>query len=175
MSQSARSVSLTAAEAREIVATFQSREIVLLQGGDFEAWLAMMSPDVSYRMPVTLNTTSRKDAASGAGMVWYDDTYRTLKLRVTRLLTGLGIEETLPGRTRYFVQNLEITPVADSQIVVSSNLLVHRTRRDFQTALFSASRDDELALRDGKWLLASRTIVLDHTLRGPVSHQGIFF
>ena len=164
-------------EIRRAVEQFQSREIKLLQAGRYEDWLTLLAPDIRYWMPSITARQGRDETVGKEGeTAWFDDGFATLELRVKRLLTGLAIEEGVPSRLRYFVQNLDIaTKDSGSEIAVESNIIVYKTRREQQESFFVGGRDDLLRLLDGEWKLARRTIVLDRTVRDQHSHLGIFF
>lgn len=161
---------------RRVVEQFQSREIKLLQAGRYDDWLTLLAPDIRYWMPsVTIRQQREETVGKEGETAWFDDGFATLELRVKRLLTGLAVEEGVPARLRYFVQNLDIAAnEAGSEIEVESNIMVYKTRREQQESFFVGGRDDLLRLLDGEWKLARRTIVLDRTVRDQHSHLSIF-
>jgi len=173
-----------AASVREIVGTtpeqvveaFQRQEILLLQGGRYREWLAMLTDDVRYWVPVLLERERREEMVGDEDeMAWVNDDREKLTLRVERVLSGYAVEETPPVRLRYFVQNLQVTPSADArEIGVVSNLLIYRTRRD-QEGFYVGGREDVLREVDGAWKLARRKVIFDKAVLGPFTHSWIFF
>jgi 3-phenylpropionate/cinnamic acid dioxygenase small subunit len=161
---------------RASVEAFQNREIALLQDGRYDEWLELVTEDIRYWMPVVSVRASREAMVGQDGeLAWFDDTLETLRLRVERLKTGLAVEESVPSRTRYFVQNLEITATADrSEARVVSNYLVYRTRREKQENYFVGGREDLLRQVNGEWKLAHRKMILDRNVLAPNTHPNIF-
>jgi 3-phenylpropionate/cinnamic acid dioxygenase small subunit len=160
------------------VEAFQNEEIALLQAGEWSAWLALLTEDVRYWIPVTRARERRADSVGGEGeLAWIDDDYAALALRARRLESGFAVEEAVPPRTRYFVQNLRITPRPPDghEVEVVSNLLVYRARLAKQEALFVGGREDVLRRVDGGWRLAWRKVVLDHGVMGPSNRFSTFF
>jgi 3-phenylpropionate/cinnamic acid dioxygenase small subunit len=161
---------------RLAVEDFQNEEILLLQAGRYRAWLALLTEDVKYWMPVVAVRASREEMVSRPGdIAWFDDNLRTLTLRVDRFETGQAVEESIPARLRYFVTNISIEECDEGEVDVESNLIVYRTRRERQEGFFVGGRSDVLRWDDGRLKLARRTIVLDKNVRGIDSHMGIFF
>lgn len=163
--------------ARLSVEDFQSREILLLQDGRYNEWLEMLTEDIRYWMPNVRVRERREEMVGGdRDISWFDDSIATLRLRVERFKTGLAVEESIPSRLRYFVQNLRITPgEAGAEIEIVSNVMVYKTRREDQEAFYVGGREDTLRLVDGQWKLAYRKIVLDRAVRGGLTHLGVFF
>jgi 3-phenylpropionate/cinnamic acid dioxygenase small subunit len=160
------------------VEAFQSREIRLLQAGRHEEWLTLLTDDVRYWIPIVSARERREDAVTRHGeLAWVDDDLAALTLRVQRWRSGLAVEEAVPPRVRYFLQNLAITPAnADaSEVRVESNLLVYRTRLERQEAFFAGERDDLLRRVDGDWKLAARKVVLDQNVLGANNRFSMFF
>lgn len=160
-------------EVEQIVNEFQRSEISLLQSEKYGKWLELLSPDIRYIMPITENVRG-EPANQTRGMVWCDDDFRSLSIKVRRMESGLAVGHTTPVRLRYFVQNLRFHREADRAIYVTSNLLIHKSQSD-AAALFAAGREDELVRIDERWVLQSRLIHLDQTVRGIHTHQDVFF
>ena len=150
-------------QVREEVLEFLYREAELLDDGRLEEWLALITEDVRYRMPVRL-TRERGDAPdrSEEMQAFWDDR-ATLELRVRRLRTDFAWAEDPPSRTRHFVTNVRIGAGAtDGELDVRSNVLVYRSRGDTtRYELISGERRDTLRRQDGGWRLARREFLVD--------------
>lgn len=162
------------AAVEQIVTEFQRLEIFLLQSGEFEKWLGLVSPEIRYVMPIAENVDPRMRSAPTAGMVWCNDDFGSLSIKVRRIQSGSAIGHTTPVRLRYVVQNFSLERTSEQTIAVQSNVLIHKSQSD-GGSFFVAGREDELVLRDDRWLLGSRVIHLDHTVRGVHTHQDVFF
>ena len=151
-------------------------EAELLDGRQFEAWLARIAADVSYRMPVRQTVDVEDDEESPATFHYLDENYESLWVRVQRLIGGAAQSESPPSRTRRHVSNVRVaTGARDDEFKASSYLLVLRSRRDtpnYQT--ISCERHDRLRrVEDDRLVLVSREILVDQSSLG-VSNLSIF-
>ena len=150
-------------------------EAELLDGRRFEAWLARIAADVSYRMPVR-PTIDADDATGTPDYYHLDENYESLWVRVQRLSGGSAQSERPPSRTRRYVSNVRVaTGGRDDELQASSYLLLLRSRRDapnYET--ISCERHDRLRRIDGdRLVLASRQILVDQSSLG-VSNLSTF-
>ena len=65
------------------------------------------------------------------------------------------------------------TPEQADEVRVKSNLLIYRARGDAPAELICAERWDVLRRVEGRWKLARRTVLLDHTSL-PTENLAIF-
>jgi 3-phenylpropionate/cinnamic acid dioxygenase small subunit len=159
------------------VEAFQSREIALLQAGWYSEWLTLLAEDVRYWAPLVSSGGGREQVNGAEGeLAWIDDRLPALTLRVRRLESGFAVEEAVPVRTRYFIQNLAITPRTPdrTEVGVVSNFLLYRTRLERQEAFFAGGREDVLRQVDGAWKLAYRKVILDQHVLGPNNRFSMF-
>jgi len=117
-------------------------EAELLDCGDFEAWLDLLTDDAVYWLPVD---TSRHEPRGGLNLI-YDDRHR-LEDRVRRLGSGLSHTEDPPGRTSHLIGNVRrmgddeaATVVSwvrleEDDVAVKARMIVARSRRG-QTDVF---------------------------------------
>ncbi|MGH2403970.1 MAG: aromatic-ring-hydroxylating dioxygenase subunit beta [bacterium] len=162
-------------QVREEVLEFLYREAECLDSGRFEDWLAMMTVDVQYRMPVRM-TRERGDAPDRSDqMQFFWDDRTTLELRVRRLRTDFAWAEDPPSRTRHFVSNVRIAPAPGPEVLdVRSYVLITRNRGDAAGyEIISGERRDVLRRADGAWKLARREFLVDQAMLG-VKNLGIF-
>ncbi|MEW6299846.1 MAG: 3-phenylpropionate/cinnamic acid dioxygenase subunit beta [Thermodesulfobacteriota bacterium] len=147
------------------ICEFLYLEADLLDAGRFREWLALLTDDVRYRMPVRVTRERGADTEVIDSMTHFDEDRHTLEVRIRRLETGSAWAEDPPSRTRHFVSNVRVQPEQGSdEVKVQSNLLLYRNRGDAPHAdLLSAVRQDVLRRVNGDWRLARRTIVLDQS------------
>jgi 3-phenylpropionate/cinnamic acid dioxygenase small subunit len=104
-----------------------------------------------------------------------DETKETLGQRIARLETGMAWAEDPPSRTRHLLSNIEVAPGdLASELKVSANFLVYRSRAETEQDFYVGARQDVLRYVDGAWKIARRTIILDQTVL-LAKHISIFF
>ncbi|WP_300016590.1 aromatic-ring-hydroxylating dioxygenase subunit beta [Pseudonocardia sp.] len=147
------------------VQEFMFREADLLDSGRLREWLALLTDDVRYLVP--LRTTRERAAGPGwvSAIAHWDDDLTGLEMRVMRTETEFSWAEDPPSRTRHFVSNIRTSPGATAEeLAVRSNLLFFRSRGDHGGwDLLSAERADVLRRMDGSLRLARREVLLDHS------------
>jgi 3-phenylpropionate/cinnamic acid dioxygenase small subunit len=158
------------------VEMFQREEILLLQEGQYDAWLQLMTEDVRYWMPMVSLRERREDMVSGeGGLAFFDDNLASLTIRIKRFQSGKALEQSPPSRVRYYIQNLRLTPNEDgSEVRVLSNFLIYQNRLEKQEYVFMGEREDVLRCAQGTWKLAFRKATLDRNVLG-ASSLHIFF
>jgi 3-phenylpropionate/cinnamic acid dioxygenase small subunit len=102
------------------------------------------------------------------------DTYRSIGIRVNRLLTEHAWAEDPPSRTRRLVSNVRVRELSPGEAEVKSYLMLHRSQWDTTGYdLLVAERQDVLRLELGQWRLLRRLVLLNHTVLG-TPNLGIF-
>ena len=138
-------------------------EAYLLDEQDYESWLALLTDDVHYLMPVRVTTARGAGYDCAPGMAHFDEDKYSLSRRVARFQTEHAWTEDPPSRLRHYIANVRTFATADpDHLIVDSAVLLYRSRGDVrEPALISAGRED-LLRRDGSgWRLARRTILAD--------------
>ena len=158
------------------VEQFYYREARLLDERLYLQWLSMLSPDIRYRMPsrfVPLARGSTRQPESvhdvdnelsgydPAGLPIREESYGHLAQRTARALKPNAWAENPPPRTRRFVTNVEIEPLADGAIRAFSNLQLFHSQHGRPEYLFSGQRRDLLEPADGSFRIADREVILD--------------
>lgn len=143
---------------------FLIREARLLDQERLHEWLALLTPDISYQLPVQ-EVRYRKDSqpiGSATGTYIYDDDYRLLEMRVNRMDTNMVWFEDPKTSNRRLITNIdaEWSDSAD-EVDVYSTFLAYRNRRQNDETLLVGAREDRLRKTDQGWRLAKRLIVLD--------------
>lgn len=141
--------------------TWLDTEAQLLDNGQFEDWLALLTDDIRYTVPIRLTRERGAGSDLHMGAPHFQDDMGTLRMRVERLKTEFAWAEDPPSRTRRFVTNVRPRRVAD-EVEVRSYLLIYRSRGDDGTAeLISAERYDRLRRTGAGLRLCQRNVVLD--------------
>jgi 3-phenylpropionate/cinnamic acid dioxygenase small subunit len=159
-----------AMEVQFAIARFLFIEAGLLDRREYRSWLALLTDDVTYRVMAYVNRDA--DVGPLAYAVIDEPAFR-LKARIEQILNAkLTHAENPPTLTRRFVSNvLAATGEREDEYIVTSNLLVYRTRPDIsEGALYAGERTDILRRADGGFRIARREVRLDQSvLRGSMS------
>ena len=150
---------------------FLYREAALLDRRDYRGWMSLLAEDVTYRVSAQVN----RDADVGPlPYAIIDETAARLRARLEQVATAkLTHAENPPTLTRRMVSNVLVTRGdRDNEYMVTSNLLIFRTRPEVpEGALYAGERADILRRVNGTLLIARREVVLDHAvLQGRSQH-----
>lgn len=129
-------------------------------------WLNLFTEDTHYWMPMrrTLSPNELDREFTGPeGMALFDDDKPMLALRIKKLETGYSWSEDPPSRTRHMLSNVRIMGATASEVTVSSNFLVYRTRQATEVDMWVGRREDTLRKAGSSWQIADRKIYLDQT------------
>jgi len=134
----------------------------------YQDWLTFFTDDATYWMPVR-STRSLDDMADEftkpGEAALFDEDRRLLEARVYKLGTGAAWSEDPPSRTRHTVANVQIDEKrSSSDVTISCNFIVYRSRLDTEEDLWVGRRLDRLRNVDGRWKVARREIYLDQTV-----------
>ena len=142
---------------------FLVEEAALLDAADYSGWLALLTEDIRYVMPVRVTTARGAPASNDMGH--FDEDMYALRKRVQRLATDHAWTEDPPSRTRHFVANVRTFRAGPDELKVESALLLFRSRGDTRDAdLISAGRADLLRETPGGLRLARREITVDEAV-----------
>jgi phthalate 3,4-dioxygenase subunit beta len=146
---------------------FLVEEAALLDERRFEEWLALMTDDVVYTMPVRVTTPGEVADTVLPDMDHFREDRFSLGKRVERLYTEHAWTEDPPSRTRHFITNVRTFRFGDGddEVASKSYLLLFRSRGDVREGEFiSAERTDRLRRHDGGWRLSRRDILVDESV-----------
>lgn len=131
----------------------------------YEDWLAMLTDDVRYRMPVRV-TVHGGGVSALEDMSHFDEDRYTLGKRVERLTGEHAWTEDPPSRVRRFVTNVRCAPgPAGDEVAVRSYLLLFRSRGDARPPEWvAAERRDVLRAAGDTLRLRSREITVDESV-----------
>jgi phthalate 3,4-dioxygenase subunit beta len=152
-------------EAYDRVVDFLYREAEALDERRHEDWLAMLTDDIRYRVPVRVTRARWLDEATLSDMAHFDEDRYSLTKRVERFRTEHAWAEDPPSRTRRFVTNIRARWLDKDEVEARSNLLLFRSRGDlYEPDLVSATRADRLRLDGADVRLAEREVTLDEAV-----------
>ena len=163
---------------REEIETFFAAEADCLDERRFDDWLALLTEDIRYWMPMARNVPSddlaREFTAEGTETNWIDEGIETLRQRVKQLATGIHWAEQPPSRTTHMFSNLRILtatpesalrdPDAPLEATTRCRFLVYRNRNEDEQDVYVGKRNDTLRRTGGAWRLARREIFLDQNV-----------
>lgn len=147
-------------------------EAELLDAWKLEAWIALLTPDVDYRIPV--RTTRMKKDGEGVSRKAYvlAEDLSSIRMRAKRLESDFAWSENPRSRTRHMVANVRISPGdaaggAPGCVSVKSNVAVFCHRGDEPSpVILTGERQDILQNTGDGWRLKKRLVLLDTTVLG---------
>lgn len=163
-------------ETERSIHQFLYLEAELLDDTRYVDWFeTVFAEDLWYVIPTRTTRERRSSTTEFSGDSFHlGDTWRTLKVRVDRLLTEHAWAEDPASRTRRYVTNIRILAADDGQFLVKSNLALYRSQWDTADYdLLSAERHDVMRRVEGKWKISRRTVYLSHTILG-TPNLGVF-
>ncbi|HUY51265.1 MAG TPA: 3-phenylpropionate/cinnamic acid dioxygenase subunit beta [Streptosporangiaceae bacterium] len=163
--------------AHQAAAQFLTNEAHLLDGREFATWLALLAPDIQYRVPVRVTAVGSSKTDDLLDMEHFAENFYSLRKRVERLSTEHAWAEDPPSRTRRFVTNVRTFATGtDGDVVVESYLLLYRSRGDqLSNSILSGVRMDLLrAVTSEECKLARRLVILDDSVLN-TQNLAVFF
>ena len=154
---------------RQRIEDFYYFEAALLDERKLRQWFGLLAADIRYSMPIRRNRLERPESIAeelsnpGEGY-YFDDDYKSLKIRVERVYSKMAWAETPPSRTRHLITNVRIKNITGNEIAVDANFLVYRTRMEADQDLFVGMRQDLIRQTDDSFQIARRKIILDQAV-----------
>lgn len=147
------------------VEQFLSQESKLLDDGDLDSWLTLLTEDIRYVMPVRTTRYGRFTNEFSTKSFVFNDDLHGLKMRVARLRTRFAWAEDPASRNRHFISNVFVEQEESDVLRVRSNVLLYRSRlTDPSGEIFTGERHDELRRAPDGLRLAKRTVYMDQTV-----------
>ena len=155
------------------IAGFLYDEAELLDERRHDEWLALLSDDIRYWMPMRRNVkygdTAREFTREGDDISWFDEGKDTLTRRVRQIQTGIHWAEEPQSRITHMVSNVQLlaaTPDASTprEVTAKCRFLIYRNRVETETDLLVGKREDTLRRGDSGWQIARRKIILDQNV-----------
>ena len=158
---------------KQDVEAFLYHEANLLDDRRYEDWLALLTDDVRYWVPMRRNVKfgelEREFTREGQDINWFDEGKQTLTQRVNQILTGVHWAEEPLSRISHLVTNVEIldaTPsAADAEEVsLRCRFIIYRNRVETETDILVGRREDTLRRVAGEWHISQRKVLLDQNV-----------
>ena len=145
---------------------FLLEEAALLDARRHHEWLACLTADIRYRMPVRVTLAHDIQASVLADMDHFAEDRYSLEKRVARFDTDHAWAEDPPSRTRRFVSNVRAFPgERDGELRLVSYLLLFRSRGDISSPdLLSCERHDVVRWDGDRLRLADREVLVDESV-----------
>jgi phthalate 3,4-dioxygenase beta subunit len=156
-----------AGERHQRVHQFLVVEAALLDERRYDEWLALMTDDIAYRMPVRVTKSPSLEDSTHAGMDHFNEDMYSLQRRAQRFATEHAWTEDPPSRTRHLVTNVRTWEgERPGELVARSSLLLFRSRSDQRPPeIVVAERTDVLREDDdGTLRLARRDVLVDESV-----------
>lgn len=143
---------------------FLFREAALLDRREYNAWLALATEDIQYRVTAAV---TRDAAAQAVNYSIIEENLAGLKSRIDQISNPkLTRAENPPSMTRRVVSNIEAYHgSAAGEFSATSYLLAYRSRPSApKGGFYVAEREDVLRNIGSDWRLARRCVRLDHIM-----------
>ena len=156
------------------------REARLLDGREYQKWLALCAPEIRYLVPgrgnplvdnglrgteAMISVDRELEDRDGDRLPIRDETLPYLMVRVERAFKPNSWSENPPARTRRLVGNVEVTGNEAETYSVLSAFHLHWTRPGSATFLYAGQRRDLLTRAEGAAYgdlrLLRREVILD--------------
>lgn len=180
-------------ELQHEITQWYSREARLLDGREYQKWLALCRPEIRYIVPgrshglvdngqrgseAMLSVENELEGVDSGGLPIRDETYPYLMLRVERAFKPNSWADNPPARTRRVVGNVEIMGVEGDRLSVTSVFHLYWARPGSANHLYAGQRRDVLVRAEsqapGDLRLLRREVVLDFSnIEYPT--VGLFF
>ena len=154
---------------RHKIEDFFYLEAALLDERRLREWLELFTDDLRYWMPIRRNLFERpedldQELSQPGESYYFNDTKKTLQIRVERLYLKTAWAEMPPSRTRRMISNIRVKKDDGTEIEVHSNFIVYRTRLENDQDIFVGTRRDILRRINNEMKIARRTIILDQAV-----------
>ena len=158
---------------KQDVEAFLYHEANLLDDRRYEEWLALLTDDVRYWVPMRRNVKfgelEREFTREGQDINWFDEGKQTLTQRVNQILTGVHWAEEPLSRISHLVTNVEITEATPSaaeaeEVSLRCRFIIYRNRVETETDILVGRREDALRRVDGEWRISQRKVLLDQSV-----------
>lgn len=133
-------------------------EALMLDEGRFEDWLELLSPELRYTVHIQQDTAPDWQDTAAQRLVYMDENFGSMQLRVLKLRTNLPQTELPRSRTVRLISNVMVEERASAAFTVRSAFVLYRNHRQRDTELLAGHREDVWSVNDGEHLLQSRDV-----------------
>ena len=156
-------------ELRQKIEDFLYLEAELLDERRLREWLELFTDDLRYWMPIRHNPFGKsedldEELSNPEDGYYFNDTKKSLEMRIERLYSKIAWAEMPPSRTRRLISNIRVKKDDGSELEVHSNFLVYRTRMEKDQDIFVGTRRDVLRRVNEQLKIVRRTIILDQAV-----------
>lgn len=146
------------------VEEFFYREARVLDDARYDEWLTMLTDDVRYIARQVEFSHRADQSLDSIGMHLFDEDRRSLVERIEWLRSGLNYSENPPTLKTRLVGNVRVVGEDSESVQVESTFLLHQSRWDGSSVMFTGRREDELVESGESWLLRRREVRLGVTV-----------
>jgi benzoate/toluate 1,2-dioxygenase subunit beta len=138
------------------------REALLLDRGDYDAWLALYTSDCLFWMPAWRDDgTQTDDPERELSLIFYRGR-RNLEDRVQRIRSPVSVASRVMPRVAHMIGNVLTEPLDDgARMRVDSSFIVNvQDVRTHRTHAYFGRYEHELVLEDAAWKISQKIIRL---------------
>ncbi len=137
------------------------REALMLDCGDWDAWVALYVEDCIFWMPAWKSESEpTTDPDRELSLIYYEGR-QNLADRVWRAQSGMSVASTPRPRVVHAVTNVLVEAAQKDRGTVTSSFTVHRHDvRSGQSHVFFGRYEHALRCDDGQWRIARKKILL---------------
>jgi len=140
---------------------FLYREALLLDEGDYDAWLDLFTHDAVFWMPAWRNESEQTDDPDRELSLIYYQGRSNLEDRVKRIRSGLSVASKVRLRVMHAISNVMVTAQAQDTATVSSCFIVNLVDvRAGRTHAFFGRYEHELVETAEGWRISRKLIRL---------------
>lgn len=137
------------------------REALLLDRGEYDAWIDLFTTDCLYWMPAWRDDgTQTEDPDSELSLIYYRGR-RNLEDRIQRIRSPFSIAARVMPRVAHMIGNVIAEPAEDGRVSVDSSFIVNvmdvRTNR---CHAYFGRYEHELRVEQGAWKISKKVIRL---------------
>jgi benzoate/toluate 1,2-dioxygenase subunit beta len=141
--------------------TMLYREALLLDRGDWDAWLELYTEDCVFWMPAWKSDGMPTNDPDGELSLVYYEGRSNLADRVWRARSGLSVASTPRPRTVHAVTNVLVERADETSADVASSFTVHQHDvRSGQSHVFFGRYEHQLVRQGDGWRIARKKILL---------------
>jgi len=143
-------------------AAFLYREALLLDRGDYDAWLELYTPDCLFWMPAWRDDgTQTEDPDRELSLIFYRGR-RNLEDRVQRIRSPVSAASRVMPRVAHMIGNVLAEPVdGGTRVRIDSSFIVNvQDIRSHRTHAYFGRYEHELRLENGAWKISQKIIRL---------------
>ena len=133
-------------------------EALMLDEGRFEDWLTLLSPELRYMVHIQQDTADDWQDSASQRLVYMDENYGSMQLRVLKLRTNMPQTEFPRSRTVRSISNVMVEELAGDAYTVRSAFLLYRNHRQRDVELLAGHRTDCWLVDAGACRLQSRDV-----------------